>query len=157
MKILASSAFAAACLMATAASAAPSYPLICKGGPSMRIMVNHDVPDGVHTGATHMTVFFHAAATAASPGAGECVWMDRTFRSGEPENFQITGDVEFAFQVRGNGKIATDTTGWRLNPEGSGGPAHDWKTIVDGVLNGGTFTVQVYNAGSAMIVTGVGP
>ena len=146
------------CLFASAASADPSYPLICRGGPSMRIMVNHDLPDGVHTGATAMTVFFRAGAAAASPGPGECVWMDRTFRPGEPENFWIKGDVEFAFQVQGDARLARDTTGWRLNPEGSGAAAHDWAAIVNGVLNGSTFTVQVYNAGGrTMAVTAVGP
>jgi len=44
------SALAVSCLFASTAYADPSYPLICRGGPSMRIMVNHDVPDGVHTG-----------------------------------------------------------------------------------------------------------
>ncbi len=149
-------AFASSCLFASSAFA-ESYPLICRGGPSMRIVVNHDVPDGVHTGATAMTVYFHPAATAASPAPGECVWMDRTFRAGEPANFWIKNDVEFAFQVNGNGRLSHDGSGWRLNPEGSGPAAHDWATIVDGVLNGGTFTVQVYNAGSTMAVTSVGP
>ena len=153
-----SAALALSCLFASAASANPSYPLICRGGPGMRIMVNHDVPDGVHTGATAMTVFFRAAASAANPGPGECVWMDRTFRPGEPENFWVKGEVEFAFQVQGDARLARDGTGWRLNPEGSGAAAHDWATIVTGVLNGGTFTVEVYNAGGrTMAVTAVGP
>ncbi|HAH11471.1 MAG TPA: hypothetical protein DCL48_15365, partial [Alphaproteobacteria bacterium] len=67
------------------------------------------------------------------------------------------GNVEFAFQVYGNGRLARDGSGWRLSPEGSGPEAQDWKEIVDGMLNGGTFTVQVYNAGSTMLVTRVGP
>ncbi len=151
---------AASCaiLVASPVVADPSYPLICRGGPAMRIMVNHDVPDGVHTGATAMTVFFHAGSFPAHPGPGECVWMDRTFRPGEPENFWIKDNVEFAFQVMGNGRIVRDASGTRLNPEGSGAAAHNWATIVDGVLNRGVFTVQVYNAGGrTMAVTGVGP
>jgi len=151
-------ALAAACLCTTSAYADPSYPLICHGGPGMKIMVNHDVPDGVHTGATHMTVFFHPAATPASPGPGECVWMDRTFRPGEPTNLWLSGDVEFAVQVNANGKVVRDSSGWRLNPEGSSPAAHDWATVVNGVLEGGTFTVQVYNSGGrTMVVTSVGP
>jgi len=158
MNLRLAAALAAVTFFATSAHADPSYPLICRGGPGMRVMVNHDVPDGIHTGTTHMTVFFRPAAAPASPGPGECVWMDRTFRAGEPANFSMSGDVEFAFQVNGNGRVLRDGSGWRLNPEGSGGAARDWATVVDGVLDGGTFTVQVYNSGgSTMVVTSVGP
>jgi hypothetical protein len=159
MKKLALAALAAVTLTPMAALAEPpSYPLICRGGPGMRIMTAHDVPDGVRTGDNAMTVFFRAARTAANPGPGECVWMDRTFRPGEPENFWIKGPVEFAFQVTGDGRLVRDGSGWRLNPEGSGPQARNWKTIVDGVLNGGTFTVHVYNeSGRTMVVTRVGP
>jgi hypothetical protein len=159
MKKLFAAAVAAGFLLPLAAQAEPpSYPLICKGGRGMRIMTNHDVPDGVNTGATHMTVFFRASANPANPGPGECVWMDRTFRPGEPENFWIKGNVEFAFQVTADGRVVRDTTGARVNPEGSGAEANNWKTIVGGVMNGGTFTVQVYNeSGRTMVVTGVGP
>ncbi|HAJ45839.1 MAG TPA: hypothetical protein DCL54_04575 [Alphaproteobacteria bacterium] len=156
-KYIALAAVAACFSPLSAFAEPPSYPLICKGGPGMRMMVNHDVPDGVNTGATHMTVFFQAAGVAANPGPGQCVWMDRTFRPGEPESFKLKGNVEFAFQVYGNGRLARDGSGWRLSPEGSGPEAQDWKEIVDGMLNGGTFTVQVYNAGSTMLVTRVGP
>ncbi|NWH08371.1 MAG: hypothetical protein HXY22_06975 [Alphaproteobacteria bacterium] len=134
-----------------------SYPLICRGGPDMRIATAHDVPDGVNTGQNAMTVYFRASANPANPGPGECVWMDRTFRPGEPENFWIKGNVEFSFQVYGNGRVASDGSGIRLNPEGSGPEAQDWKEIVNGVMNGGVFTVQVYNGGGSMIVTRVGP
>jgi hypothetical protein len=158
MKKLLMAAMGAACLSPmTAMAEPPSYPLICRGGPGMRIMTAHDVPDGVRTGDNSMTVFFRAARAAANPGPGECVWMDRTFRPGEPENFYLKGPVEFAFQVYGNGRVNRDGSGWRLNPEGNGPQARDWKTIVDGVMNGGVFTVQVYNAGSVMAVTRVGP
>jgi hypothetical protein len=136
---------------------AESYPLICRGGPSMRITTAHDVPDGVRTGDNSMVVYFRAARMAANPGPGECVWMDRAFRPGEPESFTLKGPVEFSFQVYGNGQIARDGSGWRLNPEGSGAQANDWRQIVNAVLNGGVFTVQVYSAGSTMVVTRVGP
>jgi hypothetical protein len=155
MKKLMLSALAAAAIAPVAM--AESYPLICRGGPGMRIMTAHDVPDGVRTGDNSMTVFFRSARAAGNPGPGECVWMDRTFRPGEPESFALKGPVEFSFQVYGDGRIARDGSGWRLTPEGSGPQAQDWRQIVNGVLNGGVFTVQVYNGGSSMIVTRVGP
>lgn len=148
----------AACSVTAAMAEPTSYPLVCRGGPSMRIMVNHDVPDGVNTGATAMTVFFQAAATPGNPLPGQCVWMDRTLSPGEPQSFKLKGNVEFAFQVTGDGRLHRDTTGWRLNPEGRGLEANNWRQVVNGVLNGGLFTVQVYNAeGRTMIVTRVGP
>lgn len=157
MKHLVMAALGAAMMAPVAMAEPPSYPLICRGGPGMRIATAHDVPDGVRTGDNAMTVYFRAARNAANPGPGECVWMDRTFRPGEPEAFWIKGPVEFSFQVWGDGRVNRDGSGWRLSPEGSGPQARNWKTIVDGVLNGGVFTVQVYNAGSVMAVTRVGP
>ena len=57
----------------------------------------------------------------------------------------------------GDGRVARDGSGWRLTPEGSGSQAQDWKQIVDGVMNGQVFTVQVYNeSGRTMVVTRVG-
>ncbi|NBO32547.1 MAG: hypothetical protein EBV05_13475 [Cyanobacteria bacterium WB6_1B_304] len=135
----------------------PSYPLICRGGSGMRIATAHDVPDGIRTGNNSMTVYFRAGRIAANPRPGECVWRDRAFRPGEPENFWIKGPVEFSFQVYGDGRVARDGSGWRLTPEGSGSQAQDWKQIVDGVMNGQVFTVQVYNeSGRTMVVTRVG-
>ena len=142
----------------------PSYPLLCRGGPGMKIMVNHDVDGAGVPGAAHMTVFFRAArvpGSVAPPPPGQCVWMDRAFRPGEPESMWISSrNVEFAFQIMGNGRIAYDTTGPRLNAEGAtiSPEAQNWDTIARNVLTGGIFTVQVYNeSGRTMVITRVGP
>ena len=151
-------------LSSSAVAEPPSYPLLCRGGPAMKIMVNHDVDGAGIPGATHMTVFFRAANTPGSvapPPPGRCVWLDRTFRPGEPENMWIkSANIEFAFQVQGNGHIATDTTGPRVNVEGAhiSTEAQNWDRIVKGVLTGGLFTVNVYNESNrTMVITSVGP
>ena len=158
MKKFAIAAFAALSLSPMAAFAEPpSYPLVCRGGPSMRFMVNHDVPDGVSTGATHMTVFFRGGHVANNPAPGECVWADRGFHPGEQENFVVKGNVEFSFQVMGDGRLARDGSGLRLRAEGTGAEANDWNYIVDKLMTGNSPTVQVYAAGGSLIVTRVGP
>lgn len=152
-------------LLASASLAEPpSYPLLCRGGGNMKMMVNHDVDGAGRPGATHMTVFFRAANTPGSvmpPPRGQCVWMDRTFRPGEPENMWISSaNVEFAFQVTGNGRVVYDTTGPRVNAEGAtiSPEAQGWDTIARNVLSGGLFTVQVYNESNrTMVITRVGP
>lgn len=136
----------------------------------MRIVVNHDVDGSGHPGATAMFVYFkqgHFPGSAHPPLPGECTWMDRTLNDpahmGEPLVMWIKSpNVEFAFQVMGNGRIAVDGTGPRLNAEGAtvSSEAHDWDTIVRSVLTHQLFTVKVYNSGGSspvMVITHVGP
>ena len=157
---------AALCTISAAALAAdpPSYPLLCHGGPGMKIMTNHDVDGAGIPGATAMFIYFTPSSSPGSvrqPGPGECVWLDRTFRAGEPAVMWIKSPrVEFAFQVMGDGRVVTDTTGPRLNVEGTAqsAEARDWQYLVDGVLRGQIFTAHVYNSeGRVMVVTRVGP
>jgi hypothetical protein len=153
-----------ALLGTVSAAQAQSYPLMCRGGPDMRLAVSHDVDAAGVPGATAIFVHFRAAAQAASvspPGPGECVWMDRTFRPGEPEVLWVKSDaIEFAFQVTGDRRIVVDSTGPRLNVEGASisAEAQNWQSVIDGVLRGQVFTVQAYNAdGRVMAITGFGP
>ena len=147
----------------TASAEPPSYPLLCRGGGNMRIATNHDVDGAGIPGATHMTIYFRAAAVAGSvspPPPGQCVWMDRTFRPGEPENMWIkSANIEFSFQVMGNGRVAVDTTGPRVNVEGAhiSPEAQAWDSVVKAVMTGNLFTVQVYNeSGRTMVITRIG-
>ncbi len=142
----------------------PSYPLLCRGGANMRIMVNHDVDGAGIPGATAMTIFFRPAGAPGSvtpPRPGECVWLDRTFRPGEPTSMWIRSPkVEFAFQVYGNGRVVSDTTGPRLNVEGAhiSPEAQKWDYLAKGVMTGQLFTAHVYNeSGRVMMITSVGP
>ena len=139
------------------AAMAESYPLVCRGGPSTRIMFAHDVPDGVNPTTNNMTVFFRPGANANNPAPGECVWVDRGFRPGEPGSFSIKGDVKFGLQIMGDGRLVRDGSGLRFRAEGTSAQANDWNYIVDKLMTGNLATVQVYNAGSTMAVTRVGP
>jgi hypothetical protein len=150
------------CIAGSAFGEPPSYPLLCHGGPGMRIMVNHDVDGAGIPGAAAMFIYFKPASTAGSaapPGPGECIWMDRTFRPGEPAVLWIRSPhVEFAFQVYGDGRLVRDASGIRLSPEGNSAEAQKWRYLTDGVLNGKQFTTRVYNdSGRVMVITSVGP
>ena len=162
--------FAALTASVVADAAPPSYPLLCRGGPSMRIMEAHDVNSAGIPGDTAMFVYFTAARWAGSdrpPRPGECTWMDRTLSDaghpGEPTVMWIKApNIEFAFQVMGNGRVVVDGTGPRLNVEGAtiSAAAHDWDTVVRSVMTGQLFTVQVYNSqgtSPVMVITHVGP
>jgi hypothetical protein len=140
----------AACVFSVSAPAnadPPSYRLDCMGGPSMRIMTNHDVPSPGDVGAIAMTIFFTAAPVAGSPGPGQCVWVDRAFRPGEPQSLWFrSANIEFAFQVTGDGRVVRDTTGARINAEGMTPEASNWSRVVAAVMDGRPFAVMVYNA-----------
>lgn len=104
------------------AHAQKSYPVVCNGGGNMMAEVS--------AGNT-VRVRFDAGKEAASsspPAEGECRWLDRAFRSGEPN----------ILLVRGNGKHA------------------DY--IIDSVRKGETFYAHIYNTGrGTMMVERVGP
>ena len=165
MKLIASIAVIATAwaLTSTSIAAPKSYPLLCKGGPGMKIMVNHDVNGAGIPGDAAMFIHFTPASAPGSerkPNPGQCVWLDRTFRSGEPAVLWIKSPtIKFAFQVKGDGRIVVDTRGPRLSVEGStrSAEAKKWQYLIDGVMRGRLFTAQVYNAGGrVMSVTGVG-
>jgi hypothetical protein len=156
----------AAGLLAVCTSAAladpPSYPMLCRGGPGMRIVVNHDVTGAGIPGKTAMFIYFHkapAAASAMPPPPGSCAWMDRPLNAAEPGVLWIKAPfIAFAFQVYGNGTVVHDATGPRLNVEGAtlAPEAQKWDSIVRAVMTGGTFTVHAYNSGgSVMAITSV--
>jgi len=128
----------------------------------MRIMVAHDVDADGNPGATSMWIYFKAAVrpgSAAQPQAGECTWMDRTLKAGEPNALFIHAPhLEFAVQVEGDGRLSRDASGIRFNPEGNSDEAQKWRSMTDGVLKGALFTLKAYNAsGRVLVVTSVGP
>ena len=81
---------AALCGLASTASGQESYPLICRGGPSLRFQS--------HAGNTQHTfnivgLFFTRGSRAAGPDGrtlapGHCAWVDRGVRADEPDILQ---------------------------------------------------------------------
>lgn len=78
-------------------SAQTSYPLVCRGRANMNVFVSRG-----YTSATPgsrygwaVTVSFDGASRSAvisPPGPGECAWLDRGFRPGEPK--QLLMEIE---------------------------------------------------------------
>lgn len=112
-------AAAAAILATTAAEATPrSYQLICKGGGEMVATIK---PTG------KIALRFAAGTEAGTARSGQCTWVDRGFRVGEPNVLSLTGDHE-------------GTT-----------------YILRKMLSGDRFYVQVYNDNNGrMVVTRTG-
>ncbi|MCC6305465.1 MAG: hypothetical protein IT545_09740 [Rhodobacteraceae bacterium] len=112
----------AAAFLAAPAAAQTSYPLICRSGGPMWASVQA-------SGQIRLAFVAGTAAGATTPpGPGQCTWLDRGFRAGEPAVLELAG-----------------------NPGGV-------RYLIDGLLSGGTFFAHVYNNGAgAMIVTRVGP
>lgn len=104
----------------TPAHATPnSYPLICKGGGAMQARI---FPDAT------IQLRFTPGSAAGDAQAGQCTWIDRGFRPGEPGVLTL-----------------------RANRSGM-----DY--LLNGMLSGGRFYVHGYNNGSgSMVVTRVGP
>ncbi|MGD9850873.1 MAG: hypothetical protein AB7T38_06385 [Nitrospirales bacterium] len=54
-----------------------SYPLMCRGGSAMKTILRTE----------GMYIYFQGGKQGAQvrpPGSGECTWLDRGFRPGEP-------------------------------------------------------------------------
>lgn len=80
------SAAVATVLANTAAEATPrSYQLICKGGGEMVATIK---PSG------KIALRFAAGTEAGMARTGQCTWVDRGFREGEPNVLSLTGDRE---------------------------------------------------------------
>lgn len=114
-------------LLATLATPAlaqqTSYPLVCRAGATMSASVqgNGAVNLGFRAGAQ--------AASAGTPAAGECRWLDRGFRQGEPTRMIL--------------------------PSGN---AQNALYLVGALVRGETFYVHVFNDNAgAMRITRVGP
>ena len=111
---------AAAIMLAIApAEASPrSYQLICKGGGAMLATIKANAT---------ISLRFSPGNEAGVAQAGQCTWVDRGFREGEPNVLSLAGDRN--------------------------GTAY----ILDGMLSGDRFYVHVYNDNNGrMVVTRTG-
>lgn len=96
--------------------------MICHGGAGMSAQVAAD--GTIRLGFNPTTT----AASATPPGPGQCGWLDRGWRSGEPPVLKSSGGLSAVHY------------------------------LIDGMVGGGSFYVHVHNdnAGS-MVVDHVGP
>lgn len=112
--------FAAA--SALPATAQKSYPVVCKAGGNMMAEVS--------AGNTVRVRFDpgDSGASASPPRRGQCAWLDRAFRSGEPTVLLVKGNAGHA----------------------------DY--IIDAVRQGETFYAHIHNnRRGAMVVDRIGP
>jgi len=108
--------------LASSASAQQSFPLVCHGGSGMvaTLEAGGDLritftPTSVGTGAV-------------APGGGECGFLDRGFRPGEPSLLLFRGD------------------------------RNGIHVLIEAMLNDAPFILNVFNDNEgSMVVTGIGP
>src|SRR5260370_33464625 len=97
------------------------YPMICKGGGAMKAEIFATGTIIVRFEPTDV------GAGVAPPGPGQCGWLDRGYRPGEPASLRYAG-----------------------NPDG----VH---YLLDGLLRGGHFHVHLHRDGGPMATERVGP
>lgn len=101
------------------AQAGQSYPMICKGGGAMQARILADAS---------IQLRFAPGNTAGEAEAGQCTWIDRGFRAGEPNILSLPRD------------------------------RRGMDYLLNGMLSGDRFYLHGYNNGSgAMVVTRIGP
>lgn len=146
-------------LAGAAAADPPSYTLLCRGGPSMTLNMAHDVFAGGALGRSQLAIDFQRApqgADSAAPGPGQCAWRDRPLNNAEPTSlFQYAEGTEASIRFGGDGRISTDSRGYRLAAEGREPAASDWTYLMSQILNGTPFSVEAYNAGAGLAITRV--
>lgn len=147
----------AAALAVPPAQAQPqSYPLVCRGGGSL-FQLNIDVG---RSDKSNLTISFKGASAGASaraPQRGECAWLDRGWRSGEPRVMTWAGDLEnLGLAFSPNGRLSS-IDAQRAGPQGA-----QLKYLLDALRNGTAFQVHAYrdtarSGESFLRITRVGP
>ena len=150
-------AFVAAVLAAPLAHAQPqSYPLACRGGGSL-FQLNIDVGG---SDKSNLTISFKGAPAGAStraPQRGECAWLDRGWRSGEPQTMTWVGDIEnLGLAFSPDGRLSS------ISAQRAGPQSAQLKYLLDALRRGQTFQVHAYrdtarSGESFLRVTRVGP
>ena len=128
-----------------AAAAPTSYSLTCKGGSIMFVEVESDRVYLWFRWANH-------SATAAPPAEGECAWLDRGGRSGEPTKLLmkhhkfpgLTFDISAQGHITGLSSAADPTT-------------ESIVRVLRDVLAKRQFYLRAYASGNFLIVTRYGP
>ncbi len=106
---------------------AKSYPLICRGGEAMK----------GHFSAVDFSFRFTGAKQSVGsrpPRAGECAWLDRGFRPGEPQEAVWTLGKKVLLRV--------DFDGPEIKRITSGNRRYDY--LARSILNGTVFQIFAY-------------
>ncbi len=125
---------------------AKSYPLICRGGEAMK---------GSFSDVAIKFTFIGAKQSVGSrpPRAGECAWLDRGFRPGEPEDA-----VWNPGKPRG---LRVDFEGSKMKRISTGNRRYNY--LANSILNGTVFQIFAYRGKCPglkchyLTVTKVGP
>ena len=140
---LAISAFS---LLAHPVAAQQSYVLTCRGGGDMVAVAGQRVSNP----HVFVEITFKpgtAGAGVRAPDPGQCTWIDRGFRPGEPAKL-LFDDPGVAWT-----QTVCRAGGCRLNT-----PSAPARQLISWVLNAQPFQVHAYNNNSGqMVVTKVGP
>ena len=101
-------------------AAQTAYPLICRGGPGLRVAP--EVGSGTATVVRlKFTRGMRAAATGVEPGT--CAWQDRGVRTNEPAALCFAPVQHLSFETAGGREIA-----WlRLQASGGNAPVIFWE------------------------------
>jgi hypothetical protein len=135
----------------------PSYPLTCRGGGGSSFDFSIGASGGLPSA---LTVHFRGASVGAAtrpPQAGECAWLDRGWRTGEPELLQWGGRPDYVrLSFAADGRLGSI----RL-PSPAGADATDFRYLLDALRTGRTFQVRAYSGGlfgaRFLVITHVGP
>ncbi len=137
--------FALATLFFASAAYPVDYTLMCKGGSGLYGNFSFQNPQAPYYGAD---IHFKPGQVAATPGLGECVWVDRGMRPTEPTRIFYTfpftkyEDAQ-SFFVTHNGPVVGN------------GPL---KYLIEGLKNGKSFQLRVENSGKGyFVVKHLGP
>ena len=89
-----------------ALAAQTSYPLICRGGPTLRLSV--EMAAEVAAGATRLGLRFARASHGAVGGVepGTCAWQDRGVRDSEPAVLCLGPAQNLGFQMAAGREMA---------------------------------------------------
>jgi hypothetical protein len=145
-------------LWSSPALSAESYPMVCRGGPSMSMRLTFMYPGE----NVDVKVFFVAARSAANrsqPGPGECAWLDRPLNAKEPrilkfrENHPITTlslTADGPIDGFPGGSLLPGQMVWDNRREKT-------KYIYRALTRGEIFYIHARNKGSYFEVTRFGP
>lgn len=84
----------------------PSYPLVCRGGGGMTMHLRSLIEVSSDKLYTQAVIYFDPSpqpANTTPPRAGQCAWLDRGFRPGEPRTIRIRQPTSFEVGLRADG------------------------------------------------------